>query len=120
MKIRSLLVIASVAFVLSGCSTLHYTAQDQPMINLKPVEGAQEDFQYEDRYNFFLWGLTPGEVEVDVTKIALENGAPNGLSEVRIEEKVTFVDGLLNAITLGIYAPRTVTVEGKVIQGGAE
>jgi len=52
-----------------------------------------------DRKSFFLWGLVPTR-KVDVS----EHG-PHGAVAVR--EETTFVDGLLNTVTLGIYTPRS-------------
>ena len=101
---------------LSACSTLHYTAEDTPMINFKPCENATSDFNFKKRQSFFLWGLTPDSLDIDVTKIARENGAQNGLCDLKIEEIDTFVDVVLQCITIGIYCPRTVKIEGKIIE----
>lgn len=51
------------------------------------------------RKSFFLWGLTPTRT-VDVSTYC-----PHGALAVR--EETTFVDGLLNSITLGIWTPRS-------------
>ena len=51
---------------------------------------------------FLLWGLV-GEASFNVDDIC-----PQGVSS--IHEEVTPVDGVLNCLTCGIYAPRTVTI----------
>ena len=51
---------------------------------------------------FLLWGLV-GEASFNVDDIC-----PQGVSS--IHEEMTPVDGVLNCITCGVYAPRTVTI----------
>ena len=53
----------------------------------------------EERKSFFFWGLTPTKT------IDVRTHCPNGA--LAISEETTFVDGLFNFITLGIWAPRT-------------
>ena len=65
-----------------------------------------------------LWGLLPlKEPDVDgliQRELARSSGtAVHGLS---IRTQQTFVDGLLSAITFGLYGQRTVFVEGTVVR----
>ncbi len=113
-------VLVAFVLILTGCSTLHYTAQDRPMVNFKDCSNSGASFSYEQRYDFWWWGLAPDVMEVDVTAIAKENGAPYGICDVRIEEKYTVMDCVLGMVTLGIYSPRTVIVEGKKIGVGGQ
>jgi len=114
-KLGKFLVIALAIMWLSGCSTVHYSAQNKPMINLKGCDNATTNFEHKMTGNFYFCGLTPGELEIDLTQIAQENGAPNGLCDVSIEEKVTFGNGLVGMCTLGILVPRTITIKAKKI-----
>jgi hypothetical protein len=52
-----------------------------------------------ERKSFYLWGLAPG-VDVDVLK-----RCPNGAAAIK--EQMTFIDGLLQLPTLGIWSPVT-------------
>ena len=52
---------------------------------------------------YFLFGLAPGK-QADTHAMA------NGATNYRIDVEHSFVDGLLNLITFGIYNPTTVTV----------
>jgi len=58
---------------------------------------------HDEKGHYFLWGLV-GEKSVNLTQLC-----PQGVA--RWKNQQTFVDGLLGFITLGIYIPRTITVE---------
>jgi hypothetical protein len=90
------------AFLATGCYTVRFQS------NLAPG-GAQ----FEEKGDFFLWGLL-GEKEVDLKKLC-----PAGAS--RWQNQQTFLDGLIGAVTIGIYIPRTINVEcaGKKAAAGA-
>lgn len=86
------IVSAAAAVSLSGCVTARYYTDSQP-------GGAH----HEEGADFFLWGLV-GEKEVNLDAIC-----PQGVS--RWYNQATFLNGFLQFITLGIYAPRTIVVE---------
>jgi hypothetical protein len=52
-----------------------------------------------ERKSFYLGGLAP------TRKIDVSSHCPNGA--VAIKEQTTFVDGLLNVLTLSIWTPRS-------------
>jgi hypothetical protein len=83
-----ILLGALVALSLSACHTM----------TIDVANGAKGDVVFE-RKHFFFWGLAPTK-NVDV----LEH-CPGGA--VAIRENTTFVDGLCNFVTLGIWAPRS-------------
>jgi len=72
----------------AACHTMQFEVTDQ-----------RESQVVFERKHFFLWGLVP-TVEVDVRQ-----HCPNGLAAVR--EQTTFVDGLFDFFTLGIWSPRS-------------
>lgn len=80
------------ALLLSSCFTVRYTATPE-------VNGPH----HEEWVNFFLWGLI-GEKKVDLDEVCPQGAA-------RWQNQATFVNGLLYFITIGIYAPRTITVD---------
>jgi hypothetical protein len=92
MKWKGTAATLAAAFLATGCYTTRFQS------NLAPG-GAK----FEEKGNFFLWGLV-GEKEVDLKKMC-----PAG--PARWQNQQTFVDGLIGAVTLGIYIPRTITVE---------
>jgi hypothetical protein len=92
MKWKGTAATLSAALLATGCYTTRFQS------NLAPG-GAK----FEEKGNFFLWGLV-GEKEVDLKKMC-----PAG--PARWQNQQTFVDGLIGAVTLGIYIPRTINVE---------
>ena len=91
MRLRAMACVVALATA-TGCYTVRFQST-------MPPGGAR----YEEKGHFFLWGLV-GEKEVDLKKLC-----PAGPS--RWQNQQTFVDGLVGFVTLGIYIPRTVTVE---------
>ena len=73
---------------MTACHTMRFEVAD----------GTASEVVY-DRKSFFLGGLVP-TLEVDVAR-----HCPNGA--VAIREETTFVDGLLQLVTLGIWTPRS-------------
>lgn len=57
---------------------------------------------YVQKAPFFLWGLV-GQKDVDMRRVC-----PNGVAW--FQNRATFVDGLLNLVTFGIYSPLTIEV----------
>jgi len=82
--------------VLSACSTVTITPQGRGAFNAPPT--------FEQRQNFYWWGLSPSARSVDVADIC------NGLTPVQLQTEDTFVDSLFAVLTLGIYRPRTARV----------
>lgn len=58
---------------------------------------------FEQRQDFFLWGLV-GESHIDVQSVCANGKA------TQMQSQLTFVDGLLGLVTLGIYAPQSARV----------
>src|SRR5690242_1545069 len=87
-----LAAIAVAALAMSGCYTVSYQTNATP--------GGP---RLEDHANYFFWGLV-GDKTVNLAQMC-----PQGVA--RWYNQATFVDGLLSAITLGLYAPRTIVVE---------
>lgn len=78
-----------------GCGTVTIKGEGKGRLSRSP--------DYEDRKTFLFWGLS-GEHDVDVRAVC------GGGKARQMQSQWTFVDGLLNTITLGIYAPRTAKV----------
>jgi len=87
-----LLLLAVAAPSLAGCYSVRFETR-------LPSGGAV----HEERANFFLWGMA-GHKDVD-----LDAACPAGAHAWR--SKTGFGDGLLAAITLGIYVPATIEIE---------
>lgn len=76
------------SILVAGCHTMRFELMDKP-----------HDRVVYERKSFFLWGLVPTQ-SVDVG-----TRCPAGVAAVR--ERTTFTDGLLGALTLGVWQPRS-------------
>lgn len=83
-----LLIISVAATILPGCHTMRFEISNAP----------HERVVYE-RKSFFFWGLVPTK------RIDAAARCPGGVAAIR--ERTTFTDGLLEALTLGIWEPRS-------------
>lgn len=66
-------------------------------------KGAQGDIKVVQNNTYFIHGLVK-------TKQSDPKEMANGATNYTVETKHTFINGLLTAITFGIYAPTTTTV----------
>jgi len=83
-----ILVLLAAATLLGGCHTMRFEVG----------EGTSSNVVYH-RKSFYVGGLFPTRT-VDVSQFC-----PSGAVAVR--EETTFVDGLFNLVTLGIWTPRS-------------
>ena len=92
MSVRGLGVAGALSalLLLSACHSMRFEIAEGPV--------GKEVY---DRKSYFLDGLILSQ-NVDVSRFC-----PNGA--VAIAEETTFVDGLINFVTLGIYSPRSST-----------
>ncbi len=67
-------------------------------------EGAQTGVMVKEKNHYFIAGLAQGK-QSDPNQMA------GGAKDYNVTIKHTFVDGLLNAITWGIYTPTTTIVQ---------
>jgi hypothetical protein len=83
------------ASLLAGCAT----------VTIRPEGGAKTSAKpdYQATKNYFFWGLA-GVHTIDVKEICEESGVE------QMQSQFTFMNGLLGAITVGIYAPKTAKV----------
>ena len=120
---RTTISLILVAFALTGvgCYTLNAigTPADQTLsLSNHPSGSVVKHFSTTMKVNHFIYGLvTPADPEVakaisDEVKAA---GGANAIN-VKVRYEATFVDGLINAITFGIYNPFTLIIEGDVIK----
>jgi len=104
---KTLMIMLTVALATSACATHTIRYKNPTVASGGNTKSAKQ--------TFFLWGLVGGS-EVD-----LQQMCPNGVAA--IEDKASVGDGILTAITGGIYSPRSVEVHcggGAVATGGAQ
>jgi hypothetical protein len=84
----------SVTFLLSSCYTLTYSVG----------KGAQKGMEIKEKNHYLIYGLAALKTS-DPTKMA------GGVADYDVTITHTFIDGLINAITGGIYTPTTTIVK---------
>lgn len=93
-SVLNLALILGLSLMLTSCFTYSFSVG----------EGAQTGLEVKKMNHYLIYGLAP----INVTDPnVLADGAEN--YDVTIVH--TFVDGLINAITLGIYSPTTTIVK---------
>lgn len=115
-KFAVVLTAAVVCLVSVGCYSVKITAPADNEVKLIPL-AKQTSFKKSVRSWYVLWGLVPlSNADDGVSKVI----KANGLSEVRLVTKATFLDGLLTAILMnGLVGTYTTIVEGNTGGGGS-
>lgn len=93
MKYAKLSIVALCIVFLSSCYTYTFDIG----------KGAQSGIQATQKNHYLIGGLVPLS-EVDHEKLA------KGAEDYTVKIEHSFVDGLLNVITFGIYTPTTTTI----------
>lgn len=91
--ISSTLLVLLLIFSVSSCYTLEYNVG----------RGAQTGIESKGKNHYLIYGLAP----VKTTDPA---SLSNGAEDYTVTIQHTFIDGLLNALTFGIYTPTTTKV----------
>ncbi len=92
--VLNLAFLFAISFLMTSCYTLSYSVG----------EGAKTGVEVKEKNHYLIFGLAPVKTS-DPTKMAGE------AKNYTVTTKHSFVDGLLNAITGGIYTPTTTIVK---------
>jgi len=120
-NLSSVILLIAVIFVFPACYTLN-TVNSPTDVPIQ-ISNAKEQniighFESSMWVNHFIAGLvTPNDP--DVSKIVAEQvkmKGGTGAVNVKVNYQMTFVNGLLNGITAGIYNPFTLKIEGDVVK----
>lgn len=90
---KKLLTACALVFLLSSCYTVKWNVGDGPQKNIKVVE----------KNHFVINGLAA--IKTSDPEVMAGNA-----ENYSVEVSHSFIDGLLSAITFGIYTPTTTTV----------
>lgn len=110
----------TLAIASAGCYTLNAigTPADQTLsLSNHPSGSVVKHFSTSMKVNHFIYGLvTPSDPEV-AKAISAQVKAAGGKNAINVKMRyeMTFVDGLINTITFGIYNPFTLIIEGDVV-----
>jgi len=115
-KFAVVLTTAVVCFLTVGCYSIKMSAPSNADVKLIPL-AKSTTFKKEVRSWYLLWGLVPLSNASDgVSKTVRENN----LTEVRLESKITFLDGLISYVLLGGFVGTyTTVVDGNTGGGGS-
>ena len=92
---KRILMITSVMIFMAGCSSVTISPNGMGKLSSEPT--------YQESKSYYFFGLA-GEHHIDVVSIC------NGEEPLQMQSQQTFLDGLLGAVTLGIYSPHTAKV----------
>ena len=92
-RLKLLVLILVTSLLLTSCYTYTYNVG----------KGAQKGITVTEKNHYVIYGLVP---------IATSNPSKmaDGVQDYSVQIQHTFIDGLINAITMGIYTPTTTTV----------
>jgi len=106
--------LLSLIFV-TGCQTMVYHTNPGRGIYSGTVRAHIVDtIEVSQKAHYMFWGLLP--ISRPTIQELAEGKLQSGqiLANIEIQEQNTFLDGLLAAITYGLYRPRTVTLTGDI------
>ena len=116
----SLFLVAAL-FLLTGCYTLNQIgAPTDEAIEITNSEKAVpiSHFVRDVTVNHFIFGLvSPGDAEVEklISQEIKRYGGTRAVN-IRMKYQQTFLNGLIGIITLGIYNPFSLIIEGDVVK----
>jgi len=90
----SMALVFAISLLTASCYTLTYSVG----------EGAKTGIEVTEKNHYLIYGLAPIKTS-DPTKMA------GGAKDYTVTIEHSFIDGLLNALTFGIYSPTTTTVK---------
>lgn len=93
-KVFNLVVLLSLTFLLSSCYTMTFSVG----------QGSTTGKEVKEANHYVVYGLAPIKVS-DPVKMA------DGAKNYTVTIQHTFIDGLISALTFGIYTPTTTIVK---------
>jgi hypothetical protein len=114
----------STALAMCGCALKYDSTALGVPVSL--AEAAQapppsgEAFNITRHAVFLVWGVwTVGAPNLEDV-LAGQVGAATGVTNLRIRQRVRWSDLLITVLTVGIVSPRSITMEGVVVQEGRD
>lgn len=112
-KLTGALLIASLV-LLSGCLNAVYVASEGARVTTKE-SAAGTPFSVKVGEHYGVWGLVPPIRAVEVDRVVAEQTGADvrSITGLRITRHRTVLNWVLEAITFGLYNPRTLVIEGR-------
>jgi hypothetical protein len=124
MKSLNRFLVCPLLFILiisQGCYTLNQIGSPiSEAIEITNSENAPpiKHFSRTKTVNHFVYGLvSPDDVGIEkLVSDAVKQNSGTRAVNVKIKYQQTFVNGLVGALTMGIYTPFTLNIEGDVVK----
>jgi hypothetical protein len=117
-KLLKTLLVAALASSLTGCYRVTYDMD--PMASPALVKAGQRvrSFRTELKSTHLAWGLVNPNDRIVMDAVAREVKLAGGkrARNVRLTREVGVVDGLVGMLTVGLYTPWTLVIEGEVVR----
>ncbi len=92
-RIRNIILVIGIAIVITSCYTYTFNVGD----------GAQTGVTVTEKNHYVIYGLA-------AVSISDPQAMAGGAEHYTVTIEHTFIDGLLNSLTFGLYTPTTTTV----------
>jgi hypothetical protein len=117
-KLLKAVLAASVAAALPGCYRVTYNMDPMAAPGAAQSGQAVRAFRAEVKSSHVVWGLVnPNDNLVRQTidrEVKLAGG--KRARHVRLTREIGLIDGVIGTVTLGIYTPWTLVIEGEVVR----
>jgi len=111
MSVVALVLI--IAFV--GCATLSMKSKLEKPVSMTNMKGNRvREFDIKQKAIWLFWGLIPMSVPDFDDFVGPHVMDRTGIQELEIKTQYAVLDGLITAVTGGIFTIRTVTIKGEV------
>jgi hypothetical protein len=117
-KLCKALVAATLAGSLSGCFQVTHNLEVMASSDMDAPRPVVRAFRTELKTNHLFWGLiNPADTVVrDAIAREVKLAGGKGVRHVRLSRQVAFIDGLVNFVTVGIFHPWSLTIEGEIVR----
>lgn len=92
-------------FSIFSCSSVRFYSSAKTPASFEKLDVHNKKVTFVIEREFYLFGLIPGQTEIDLSREAIKNGY-GPLSNVVISEKMEIKHWLWPIITFGFYIPR--------------
>ncbi len=99
-----------IILLLSACSRVSVVNNTNRPITFNPRAGHSEKVDILIQKNFYLWGLLPGQHEIDVGEILKEKGQKSASSLI-VKKENFFTSYFWPFVSFGIYIPKSFRVK---------
>ena len=96
-----------------SCAQVEYRSRGKIPLRFDVVQGDDLKIKIDRKIDYYLWGTYPKKHVFYLDEIVQSDGNTS-LSRLEIFEHMTWSDYLLTVLFLGVYHPRTLTINGYV------